>query len=116
MNKMDLSSENFIISPSDSERITKEFNEGLDKLTFNCRNTIHGLTKYASTRTNLAPVIANLLEIRIYKVILIAIAVTLLVCTSCKTPLFVSARFNCKKYWQAVYPALFNKVKTSFFR
>ena len=68
VNKMNFSPDSFESSSNAVERIKNEFNAGLDKLTFNCRNTIHGLTKYAESRIAHAQTIVDALEERIYKV------------------------------------------------
>ena len=49
----------------ESERVKNEFTQGLEKLTFNCKNTITSLTEYARLRTAFAPGVVAALEAKI---------------------------------------------------
>jgi pre-mRNA cleavage complex 2 protein Pcf11 len=49
----------------ESERVKKEFAQGLEKLTFNCKNTITSLTEYARLRILFAQGVVSALEEKI---------------------------------------------------
>lgn len=113
LNKMNISTDNFDPPAGDVERIKNEFNAGLDKLTFNCRNTIHGLTKYAESRIAYAATIADELEKRIRKVGSLSFY-CVVECLK-QAALFIFAGFDGQKCWKCLHSVVFKKPQTALF-